>query len=207
MPRLAMTPEQTEEVRGRILHEAALIVGEEGIGALSMRYLASKLGMTGGALYRYFPSRQDVILAHFSRGMNALYEELISREASPEPLTALRDYALAYADFAFADPIRFRLMFLEDNQATRNAGLKYESVPAAYGEFVRRMAVAMDAGILATGDPKRATDILWAGLHGAVTLAITAAEMELGDEREFVERTINTILNGLSREERHHAHD
>jgi AcrR family transcriptional regulator len=206
MPRLAMTPEQTEEVRGRILREAALIVGEEGIGALSMRYLASKLGMTGGALYRYFPSRQDVILAHFSKGMTALYEELIAREPSADPLTALRDYALAYADFAFADPIRFRLMFLEDNQATENAGLQYESVPAVYGEFIRRMGVAMDAGILAASDPKRATDVLWAGLHGAVTLAITATEMDVGEPKHFVERTVDTILNGLSREERRHAH-
>lgn len=206
MPRPAMTPEQTEEVRSRILHEAALIVAEEGIGALSMRYLASKLGMTGGALYRYFPSRQDLILAHFSKGMTALYEELIAREPSPDPLTALRDYALAYADFAFADPIRFRLMFLEDNQATRNAGLKYESVPAAYGEFIRRMAAAMEARALAPGEPKRATDVLWAGLHGAVTLAVTAPEMDLGDPREFAERTIDTILNGLSRGERRHEH-
>lgn len=206
MPRPVMTPEQLEEVRNRILHEAAIIVAEEGVGALSMRYLASKLGMTGGALYRYFPSRQDVILAHFSKGITALYEELIAREPSPDPLTALRDYALAYADFAFTDPIRFRLMFLEDNLATKNAGLQYESVPAAYGEFVRRTGAAMDARILAASDPKRATDVLWAGLHGAVTLAITAPEMEFGDQREFVERTIDTILNGLSREERRYAH-
>lgn len=202
MPRPAMTPEQTEEVRRLILREAARIVAEQGIGALSMRYLASKLGMTGGALYRYFPSRHDLILAHFSIGMSDMYERLTAGEASSDPLTALRDYALSYADFALSDPIRFRLMFLEDNQATQNAGVMFETVAATYGEFVRRMAVAMEAGALAVAEPKSTTDVLWAGLHGAVTLAITAPEMDLGDPREFIERTVDTVLAGLSREGR-----
>lgn len=201
MPRPAMTPEQTEAVRHRILTEAAQIVAEEGIEALSMRYLASKLGMTGGAIYRYFPSRQDLILAHFSIGMSNLYEQLTAGEASSDPLTALRDYALSYAEFALSDPIRFRLMFLEDNKATENAGVNFETVAATYGEFIRRMAAAMDAGVLVTGEPKPNTDVLWAGLHGAVTLAITAPEMDLGEPRAFIERTIDTILRGLSREE------
>lgn len=202
MPRPAMTPEQTDEVRRRILKEAALIVANEGIGALSMRYLASKLGMTGGALYRYFPSRQDLILSHFSIGMSDLYGQLTVSNAPSDPLKALRYYALAYADFALADPIRFRLMFLEDNHATQNAGVMFETVAATYGEFVRRMAAAMDAGVLAAGEPKRTTDVLWAGLHGAVTLAITAPEMQLGEPREFIERTVDTVLNGLARKER-----
>lgn len=200
-----MTPEQTAEVRRRILKEAALIVSNEGIGALSMRYLASKLGMTGGALYRYFPSRQDLILAHFSVGMSELYEQLMAGEAPSDPLEALREYALAYADFALADPIRFRLMFLEDNHATQNAGVMFETVAAAYGEFVRRMAAAMEARALASGEPKRTTDVLWAGLHGAVTLAIVSPEMDLGEPREFIERTVDTILIGLSRQERRDA--
>ncbi|MGI6246953.1 MAG: TetR/AcrR family transcriptional regulator [Pseudochelatococcus sp.] len=206
MPRPAMTPEQTEEVRRRILHEAALIVAEEGIGALSMRYLASKVGMTGGALYRYFPSRQDLILAHFSIGMNDLYEQLMAGCVSTDPLTALRDYALSYADFALSDPIRFRLMFLEDNKATENAGVKVETVAAVYAEFVRRMTAAMEARALAAGEPKPTTDVLWAGLHGAVTLAIVSPEMDLGEPRAFIERTVDTILRGLSREERHHGY-
>lgn len=49
-------------------------------------------------------------------------------------------------------------------------------------------------------EPKRATDVLRAGLLGALTLAITASGMDLGEPREFVERTIGTILNGLARE-------
>ncbi|MFC0216768.1 TetR/AcrR family transcriptional regulator [Pseudochelatococcus lubricantis] len=206
MPRQPMTPEQTEAVRRRILKEAALIVAEEGIGALSMRYVASKMGMTGGALYRYFPSRQDLILAHFSIGMSDLHERLMAGETSPDPLTALRDYALSYADFALSDPIRFRLMFLEDNKATENAGVNFETVAAVYGEFVRRMAAAMDARALAPGEPKPSTDVLWAGLHGSVTLAIVSPEMDLGDPREFIERTIDTILKGLSQGERRHEH-
>jgi AcrR family transcriptional regulator len=206
MPRPAMTPEQTEEVRRRILKEAALIVANEGIGALSMRYLASKLGMTGGALYRYFPSRQGLIPAHFSVGMTELCERLMAGGPPSDPLEALREYALAYADFALADPIRFRLMFLEDNHATRNAGVMFETVAAAYGEFVRRMSAAMEARVLTAGDPKRTTDVLWAGVHGAVTVAITAPEMDLGDPRALAERTVDTMLTGLSHQERRHGH-
>jgi AcrR family transcriptional regulator len=192
-----MTPEEVDEVRRRILREAASIVEEEGIGALSMRYLASNLGMTGGNLYRYFTSRQDVILAYFSVGMSELYEQVQAGEVSADPLEALRDLTISYADFALSDPVRYRLMFLEDSHATRNAGL-IQTVTDAYGEFIRRTAVAIEAGVLAPGEAKQKTDIIWAALHGSITLAITAPEMDLGDPREFVERTIDTILNGLS---------
>lgn len=65
-------------------------------------------------------------------------------------------------------------MFLEDNQATENAGLKFDAVASAYGEFIRRTAVAIDAGALASGGPKLKTDVLYAGLHGAVTLPVPA---------------------------------
>lgn len=203
MPRPAMTPEQTEEVRRRILREAALIVEAGGISALSMRYLASKLGMTGGALYRYFSSRQELIHAHFGVGMGELYARLMAGETSPDPLTALRDYALSFADFALSDPIRFRLMFLEDFHATKTAGLECETVTATNAEFVRRMAAAIDARMLAAGEPKPKTDILRAGVHGAVALALVLPGMQIGEPRAFVERTVDTILSGLSCERLH----
>ncbi len=197
MPRAAMTKEEIAAIRRRILQEAAVIVAEEGIGALSMRRLAAKLGLTGGALYRYFESREELVPAHFSLGLDELHAQLTITGASADPLTALRDYTLAYADFAISNPVRFRLMFLENNHATENAGLKFGRVDELYGEFVRRTKVAIEAQLLRPGDPKMKADVLYAGVHGAVTLSLTAPELQFGDPRSFVELTVDTILSGL----------
>ncbi|MGK8642943.1 TetR/AcrR family transcriptional regulator [Brucella anthropi] len=55
MPRQPLTDDEINHTRRRILREAAMIVGKGGIAGLSMRTLAQRLGLTPGALYRYFP--------------------------------------------------------------------------------------------------------------------------------------------------------
>ncbi len=72
MPRPAFTEDQLQAARTRILHEARGIVATESYDALSMRRLAEALGLTPGALYRYFDSKDAVMLALWADKLAAL---------------------------------------------------------------------------------------------------------------------------------------
>lgn len=53
------------------LSHALALMGEEGVGALSVTEVARRMGIRGPSLYKYFPSRHAVYDALFARGLAA----------------------------------------------------------------------------------------------------------------------------------------
>ena len=63
-----------EELTREIKKEARRQLAEEGAQRLSLRAVARELGMASSALYRYFPSRDDLLTALIIDAYNALGE-------------------------------------------------------------------------------------------------------------------------------------
>jgi AcrR family transcriptional regulator len=63
-----------EELTREIKKEARRQLAEEGAQRLSLRAVARELGMVSSALYRYFPSRDDLLTALIIDAYNALGE-------------------------------------------------------------------------------------------------------------------------------------
>jgi AcrR family transcriptional regulator len=55
--------DREDETRRRILHGALEAIGDTGITRLSMRGIAEAAGVSRGTVYRYFQSKDDVLLA------------------------------------------------------------------------------------------------------------------------------------------------
>ena len=60
------------EVRGEIIAEARRQLALQGAPALSLRAVTRQLGMASSAVYRYFPSRDDLITALIVEAYDAL---------------------------------------------------------------------------------------------------------------------------------------
>jgi AcrR family transcriptional regulator len=102
--------ERHEATRTEILDAAWALARKEGLGGLSLRDLASAVGMQPPSLYSYFESKHAIYDAMFKRG----YEELERREAvyNPEPgAAAFRARARAFVSFCTEDPARYQLLF------------------------------------------------------------------------------------------------
>uniref|UniRef100_UPI0013B38CCA TetR/AcrR family transcriptional regulator n=1 Tax=Nonomuraea lactucae TaxID=2249762 RepID=UPI0013B38CCA len=107
-----MTASRTarERVRAELTREIADIarrrLATEGAGGLSLRAVAREMGMVSSAIYRYFPSRDDLLTALIIDGYNALGEAVERADASCPPDSfpdrwsavchAVRDWALAH---------------------------------------------------------------------------------------------------------------
>src|SRR5262245_52695197 len=61
-----------QEMRGAILAEARRLLTEQGAEAVSMRAIARAIGYTPGALYEYFPAKEDVFHALYFEGTDGL---------------------------------------------------------------------------------------------------------------------------------------
>jgi AcrR family transcriptional regulator len=100
------------ETRDRILRAALDLFAREGFDAVTVKCIACRSGLTDGALYYYFPSKQQILLTlmeeHWSiaRGIQALVE-ITSQRLSPEALDRLVDSVL---DASIRDAAILRLV-------------------------------------------------------------------------------------------------
>lgn len=178
-----------QETSQRIVDAAERVVREGGFEALTMHQLARRLGYTVGALYRYFPSKEAVVLAVLARVLDALHAELLaagrradahvlrSRGLEPEQAALLRLLAGlgVYEHFASASPRQFRLLssWLGDTRelsAGSLGALLTPSLLAPTRHLRGLLEAAVAAGALAPGDARRRTALLWGALHGVVQL-------------------------------------
>jgi AcrR family transcriptional regulator len=116
-----MSPKDTARLQARreatqeeILHTAWAQIGKLGAASLSLRGIAQTMGLTAPALYRYFPSRDELVTAMIIEA----YESLGDALEAPIRAMAAEDHArrylavgLAYREWALARPERFALIF------------------------------------------------------------------------------------------------
>lgn len=124
----ALTPRARE-----IIAAARDLLEEEGIGALSMRRLAQRLGIRAPSIYKHVADKEALEAALISAGFEeqaALFERAL--DSSDDPLAAI---AQAYRDFARRHPHLYRLMterplnreLLVPGSEARAAGPLYEA--------------------------------------------------------------------------------
>jgi AcrR family transcriptional regulator len=128
----------TEE---RILVAALGLIGRRGVKRLGMQEIAESAGVSRGTLYRYFPSKDQVLIAaaayderRFSTGLD---EVLAATRAPEDQIGAFMAYAF---DFIRSHPCRP----LFESEPGFVMGYLLEHLPSLRGELVLRLGDAFD---------------------------------------------------------------
>lgn len=171
--------------RDEILDAAAELVTERGVEAFTLSELAALAGFGNAAsLYRYFSSKQEIVNALASRGLERLGEHMrrVPQDLAPEE--QIVQLCLAYVNYALVHPGERRLLLT--TAAGLAPGFRAATPP---DEFVRRairlLREAGESGVFAGRDEGD----LFALLNGAWALAHGMAEydgMYLSPEREVL---------------------
>ena len=99
-------------VSADIVAEARRQLAAEGAAALSLRAVARELGMASSAVYRYFPSRDDLLTALIVEAYNALGE--VAEAAATTGGTTYRRFrtvCLAIRGWALEHPHEYALLY------------------------------------------------------------------------------------------------
>ncbi|GGR66148.1 TetR/AcrR family transcriptional regulator [Streptomyces roseolus] len=110
-------PSRRERLRAEAAQEIKAIalkhMAENGTAAVSLRAIAREMGMTAGAIYSYYDTRDALIAALVADVYNSLahaLEEAVA--AAPEgPVGQVMAYGQAYRNWAVANPQEFRLVY------------------------------------------------------------------------------------------------
>jgi len=122
---LDKAPKQRTEVRQASLVEAALrLAAQRNPSSITTSDLASAVGITQGAVFRHFASKEgiwlavldwvtDALMAHLQAAADAATLAGAGHSVAPEPLAALRAVFLAHVDFVVTHPGVPRVIFQE----------------------------------------------------------------------------------------------
>jgi AcrR family transcriptional regulator len=104
---------QHEATRRQILEAARTQMALYGTAGIGLRAIARELGLTAPALYRYFPSLDDLITALIVEDFRALADAMeAARDATPGgAVDKVRAVMLAYRAWAVAHPSDFQLIY------------------------------------------------------------------------------------------------
>jgi AcrR family transcriptional regulator len=175
-----VTPRDRNRARTtvEIVDAAEQIVASDGLDALTIGAVATRVGLTNGALYRYFDSR-EAILAQVEARVIADLGRASSDAASrhTDPLDRIVAATGALVAFSLAEPARYAVLSrmmaiphaLVEGQAAANI------VPIAIGSLLPlqlALVAAREAGQLSgsAADDNPRVLVLWSAMHGAVQL-------------------------------------
>lgn len=181
---MSTVEERQAKRRQEMLDAAMAIVLEEGLDGLTIVHLAERLGAAVGALYRYFDSKEALLVGLQKQAIELFHgrqrqdlEEAteLTRLTAVSSKVAALFFALvastAYLEDARRAPRRHRLLdtmlstpgqILTDDEAREVA----ETLAPVLGECGRRLSAAVLAEALSGGDPAERTHVLWAVMHG-----------------------------------------
>jgi AcrR family transcriptional regulator len=158
-----------DDIKSRIVGAARGLYFERGPDAVTMRAVAERVGVTATALYRHFADKDALLKEVVGEGSRLLGSHLFRALEAATPLERLRATAMAYLDFALAQPQAYRALFEAGGDGGEASPVERQR--DAVSRFLRdRVREAMDAGEVDQGDPDGAALTLWSLLHGLASL-------------------------------------
>jgi AcrR family transcriptional regulator len=192
-------PSRPTLTRPAIVDAARQMVAEVGLGALSLRRLAARLGVTAPALYAHVEDKEDLLRAlaevEFAH-LGARFAEVDTED----PVERIRATTRAYVAHARENPELFRVMFLFPPAV--GAGLDPPEgieLPAATQAFDTALAAIEEAaatGAIATDDTLLTALALWSAAHGVASVLQLGFEFPTELEDALVDETTDRLLAG-----------
>ena len=187
--------------RERILAEACDLFLADGLDGFSMRKLAEQVGVTAPALYRHFESKECLMHAVLLEALRRMASYLFRALEGPTPHERLRMAIDGYAGFALDHRHMYQVVFASPElMGLSSVPAEVETQAQAISRFWNdRIRDAMDAGILASGDPAQVGVTLWAHSHGLISLyqAGRLDDHVQGSDADFIDFYRNSVARVL----------
>ena len=184
------------DVRVALLDAAARLLERSGPDALSVRRIAAEAHVAPMGVYNHFDGKHGVVEALWVEGFDRLRVTLEALAGVPDPGDALIEGFRRYRALALEHPMAYRLMFLDavpgfepSVEAAWSAAMSFEALVAV----ARR---AMEAGTVPDGDSVQMAQVMWAAVHGWVSLELDGLVF-LADTDAGAEAMARSLVHGF----------
>jgi AcrR family transcriptional regulator len=180
------------DARRVILDATEAIMVEDGYDGFSMRRLVARCGYTAPTIYHHFGDKLGLIDALLEERLARLARLLRRAPVGPDPLENLRTLCRVFVRWGLRHPDHYRVLM-----SPRDADL----APPRGAEEVQQLLEAplvelAAAGRLALPDVEAAGQVLWAVVHGIISLRTNRPDYKW--VRGFEDLTLDALIAGLA---------
>ncbi|HZV79238.1 MAG TPA: TetR/AcrR family transcriptional regulator [Candidatus Binatus sp.] len=193
------------ELREQILKAARAIVLKEGFEALSMRKIAQAIEYSPATIYLHFQSREEIARQLTREAFGELLTYFAPLTSIKDPMERVRAFGKAYVEFGLTRSESYRLCFMTNQDLSSEIFPEktdgYD--PDEPGDRALMMVAAtirelVDAKRIAPVDPDIAAHMLWANVHGIVSLQLICPDMSRFPTKDVLNLSLDITQSGLA---------
>ena len=186
------TSEKIATAARRLLHQ-------EGTDAVSMRRVASEVGITAMALYRHYPNRAGLLNVLADEGFAELGGRLTAAKLTGGTEKRLEKLLTLFIDHALENPRLFELMFIQPREGARQFPRDFrEGQSPTANPTARVLKEGMAAGFFREDDVWEIVFEMGALLEGLLMLYLGGRMSMSPDEfRGFCRRSFKRYMHGI----------
>jgi len=177
-----------------------LLLASGDAGSLSIRAIATAVGVTPPSIYLHFADRNELVFEVCDRKWRELAALLDAAvEGLADPLERIECRGRAYMDFGVTHPEHYRVLL----------GSRLDQIPDSYADqalltdrlgfapLVADLRAAMDAGQLTPADPWELCRVLFSAIHGLTSMLVRGTGPDWPSNERLVDRMIDTLMWGI----------
>jgi len=193
---VSLRAEHVRQTRAALVDAGRSLFGEQGFADTSVDQIATRAGVTIGALYHHFQNKTELFAAVFED----VHLDVLRRNAAAaaKSRTALGSLIRGFDDFldAVLEPAVQRIIITDAPSVLGLDRFTELDERYAFDAVVASLRAAHDAGELAVRDPETLAHLLLGALvRGGVLIANSDDQRRT---RNAVSRTVRDILDGFA---------
>lgn len=177
-------PPKCRFTREEIIQAALDLTAEKGVGALTARGLAQRLGSSAKPIFGLFANMEEV-QQEVVKAANLRYQEYLWQDMSAGRYPPYKASGMAYIRFAREQKELFKLLFMRDR--THEEKASGDELEALLGLIQKNMGLSRD-------DAYRFHLEMWIYVHGIATMIATAY---LEWDMDFISAALTDAYQGL----------
>jgi AcrR family transcriptional regulator len=187
------------DLRTDILERARHLLVTDGYADLSMRKIAGAVGCSATSIYLHFENKDALVHALIDDGfalLNARLHE--AAEAHAEAAARLAALARAYVAFGTENPEYYEVMFqLHPERMARYPAEAYRRARRNLELLEEAIGDGNALGTMSAPAPAVAAHVLWASMHGVVSLLL-AQRLDVRIDRDvLIDAAIRHAIDGF----------
>jgi AcrR family transcriptional regulator len=186
-------------LRQALVDGALQILAKDGQGAITLREVARRAGVTHAAPYRHFESKESLLAAVAEEGFRTLRADMESAMQAErgDALDRLQAFGAAYARFALKNPAHFRLMYGAELADRATHPELAEASRAAFLLLFDVVKQCQKEKLVRDGDPLHLALTSWSLVHGLALLILDRQLEDAGVNRAHAEEVVRTATQAL----------
>jgi AcrR family transcriptional regulator len=201
MPKLtAIRKQALDEIMKEAIFTATIaVLSEHGLEGMTMDRVAAAAEVAKGSLYRYFPSKKELLEFVYAKLVDPIFKDLEETVAREQPaVEKLSSNLLALLEHVTKHAQAHRLLFEDETVHGLLQSSERRTLEAASQELAEIFRQGIAEGVFRPADPRMLANMYLGLCRGALD---SRPELEGREQRESVHRLIlGTFLHGIAAE-------